>query len=122
VTGHGLPMRGGALAEGLRRLVAHFEEEMPRKGRYVRQPAVFGDEQYARYENVDGYTVVYDEAKGLYCYATLAVNRLVSTGVPVDQPPPAGLARHLQESQAVRLAKIEERTLRHHPHELVQFQ
>jgi len=74
---------------------------------------VFGDEHYARYEDVDGFTVIYDEARGLFCYADLAGNRLVSTGVPVDQPPPPGLVRHLQESLAVKKAKIEERELRH---------
>ena len=40
ITGHGLPMRGAELAEGLRRLAEHFREEMPRRGRYVFQPAV----------------------------------------------------------------------------------
>lgn len=76
---------------------------------------VFGDERYARYENVDGYTAVYDEAAGLFCYAQLAGNRLVSTGVPLDQPPPPGVVRHLQESAAVKRAKVEERMLLHHP-------
>ncbi len=32
---------------------------------------VFGDEFYARYETKDGYTVVYDPDRGLYCYALL---------------------------------------------------
>ena len=32
---------------------------------------VFGDEFYARYETVSGYTVVYDGGRGLYCYADL---------------------------------------------------
>lgn len=74
---------------------------------------VFGDEHYARYETVDGYTVVYDEAQGQFCYAGLAGNRLISTGVPLDQPPPAGVVRHLQESAAVKRARIEERELMH---------
>lgn len=30
---------------------------------------VHGDEFYSRYETVDGYTVVYDVDRGLYCYA-----------------------------------------------------
>ncbi len=30
---------------------------------------VIGDEHYAQYETIDGYTVVYDVEKGLYCYA-----------------------------------------------------
>src|SRR5215216_2152103 len=74
---------------------------------------VFGDEHYARYEDLDGYTVIYDEAKGQYCYADLAGNRLVSTGVTIDQPPPPGLVRHLQESLAVKRAIIEEHELQH---------
>ena len=41
---------------------------------------VFGDERYARYEDIDGYTMVYDKARGLFCYATLAGNRFASTG------------------------------------------
>jgi len=75
----------------------------------------FGDERYARYEDIDGYTVVYDEAVGRFCYADLAGNRLTSTGVPLDQPPPAHLVRHLQESPAVKRAKIEEARLRRSP-------
>lgn len=39
-TGHGHPMSGEALREGLHRLVAHFDELKPHRGRYVRQPAV----------------------------------------------------------------------------------
>ena len=63
---------------------------------------VFGDERYARYEDIDGYTMVYDKARGLFCYATLAGNRFVSTGVPLDQPPPPTVVRHLRESLAVK--------------------
>ena len=40
ITGHGLPMRSGELEEGLKRLVHNFRAEMPRRGRYVFQPAV----------------------------------------------------------------------------------
>src|SRR5262245_18205505 len=32
---------------------------------------VFGDEFYARYETLDGHTVVLDTDLGLYCYATV---------------------------------------------------
>ena len=62
---------------------------------------VFGDEIYAHYESLDGYSTVYDDELGLFCYARLAAGRFRSTGVPLDQPPPAGLARHLQEAAAV---------------------
>lgn len=76
---------------------------------------VSGDEHYARYENEEGYTVLYDAGVGLFCYAALHGNRLRSTGVPLDQRPPAGLVRHLQESEAVRQAKAEERQLAKRP-------
>lgn len=76
---------------------------------------VFGDEHYARYETEDGYTAVYDDAIGMWCYAALPANRLVSTGVPVDQLPPRGVVRHLQESQATKRARIEERELTRRP-------
>ena len=28
---------------------------------------VFGDEHYARYENLDGYSALYDDQLGLFC-------------------------------------------------------
>jgi M6 family metalloprotease-like protein len=74
---------------------------------------VFGDEHYARYEDIDGYTVIYDKTEGRFYYADLSGNRFVSSGVTLDSPPPPHIVRHLQESQAVKLAKIEERTLLH---------
>ena len=41
VTGHGVAMRGARLERGLRDLAAHFAETaVPRRGRYVRQPAM----------------------------------------------------------------------------------
>ena len=83
---------------------------------------VFGDEHYARYEQDDGYSVVYDQAKGLFCFADLAGNRLVSTGVPIDELPPSHLARYLQETPAVRRAKSEQRALLHHPPEAANFE
>ncbi len=49
VTGHGLPVRGEALRNGLRMLADNFEQlGMPRDGRYVREPAV-ADETGTRY-------------------------------------------------------------------------
>ena len=78
------------------------------------QLRVFGDEHYARYETVDGYTAVYDRSLGpvLLCRACRATGS-ISTGVPIDQPPPVGIVRHLQESPATKRARIEEREL--HP-------
>jgi M6 family metalloprotease-like protein len=72
---------------------------------------VFGDEHYARYEDLAGYSVVYDPGLGRFCYAALQGNRFRSTGVPVDQPPPNGLVRHLQESPAAQEAHTEERRM-----------
>ena len=73
---------------------------------------VFGDEHYARYENEGGYTVVYDEAVGKFCYARLSGSELRSTGASADGPPPSGLARHLQEAAAVVDVKSRARRLR----------
>jgi M6 family metalloprotease-like protein len=72
---------------------------------------VFGDEHYARYEDLEGYTVVYDRDLGAFCYARLAADRFRSTGIAVSQPPPAGLVRHLQEPDAVRATKAQARLL-----------
>ena len=57
---------------------------------------VSGDEFYARYEDVNGYSAVYDAELGLFCYARLAAGTFRSTGVPLSEPPPVGLPRHLQ--------------------------
>ena len=73
---------------------------------------VFGDEHYARYETRSGYTVVYDDDAGLFCYARLAAGVFRSTGVAISNPPPAGLARHLKESSAASEAKTEARKAR----------
>lgn len=71
---------------------------------------VFGDEFYARYETVSGYTVIYDGSRGLYCYADLLNGQFISTGIPLSKEPPAGLRRHLKESPDVRNQKF---SLRH---------
>ena len=76
-----------------------------------------GDEFYARYEDLSGYTVVYDTDRGCYCYTTLAAGRFVSTGVPLYKPPPTGLRRHLKEAPAVRNEKFERRYERLRPRE-----
>lgn len=69
------------------------------------QLVVFGDELYARYETLDGYSAVYDDASGLFCYARLVDGAFVSSGVPVTAPPPPGAVPHGKESDAVRQAK-----------------
>ncbi len=58
---------------------------------------VFGNHDYSRYETITGFTVIHDHGKGLFCYARESGDRLVSTEVPVDQPPPIGIVRHLTE-------------------------
>lgn len=67
---------------------------------------VYGDDMFARYETLTGYTALYDEGPGLYCFAQRAgadaAARLVSTGVPVTDRPPAGVPRHLHEPREVR--------------------
>lgn len=82
----------------------------------------FGDEHYARYENIDGYTAIYDQASERYCFADLAGNRFISSGVPIDQRPPAGIVRHLQESAAVKRAKSEQQHMLRRPPHLMAFE
>ena len=68
---------------------------------------IFGDEFYARYETLDGYTVVFDKDHGCYCYALLASGRFVSSGVPIGKLLPDGLRKHLKEEPAVYNEKFE---------------
>ena len=70
------------------------------------QLRIYGDEFYARYETLDGYSVVYDTDRGEYCYATLAAGRFVSSGVPIGKPIPPGIRRHLKEEPEVRNEKF----------------
>jgi hypothetical protein len=70
---------------------------------------VEGDEWYANYETPSGYSAVYDEDAGLFCYARLRAGRFESTGVPVTEPPPAGLEPHARESDDIRMSKVAER-------------
>ncbi|MBI5750578.1 MAG: M6 family metalloprotease domain-containing protein [Hydrogenophilales bacterium] len=71
--------------------------------------AVFGDEFYARYETLDGFTVVYDLDLGLYCYADLQNGQLVSSATPLGKNPPMGIRRHLKDSPGIRNAKFKQR-------------
>jgi len=59
---------------------------------------VFGDEFYARYETVNGYTVVYDLNFGCYCYAEVIDGQLVSSTIPISKRPPTGIRKHLSAS------------------------
>jgi len=73
---------------------------------------VDGDEHYARYETLTGYTAIFDPERGQYCYAELSAGVFRSTGVPVTADPPAGLARHLQESPEVIALQTQARRYR----------
>ena len=80
---------------------------------------VSGDEFYARHETLDGFTVVYDNRMGLYCYAILVQGRFKSTEIPTHKRPPSGTRRHLQESPEVRAIKFEQRFRNLYPQERV---
>lgn len=70
---------------------------------------VFGDEFYARYETADGYSVIFDRELGRFAYALLQDGRFVSSGVDLDRSPPPGVTPHLEESNEVRMSKVENR-------------
>lgn len=76
---------------------------------------VSGDEHYAHYETVDGYTVIYDTDLGLFCYAVLVDSQFVSSGVPMSEAPPAGIRRHIEETEAVRQEKFNLRRIARQP-------
>lgn len=81
----------------------------PQKNGEDIQLRVYGDEFYARYETLDGYTVVYDLDRDFYCYAVLAKGRLISSGAPTYKPVPLGVVRHLQEDKEIRNKRFDER-------------
>ncbi|MGI5400745.1 M6 family metalloprotease domain-containing protein [Streptomyces sp. CA-135486] len=74
---------------------------------------VFGDDKYARYETMDGYSVVYDKEQDGYCYAGLngsgTERYFTSTGVRIADGPPEGLPRHLREGQKYRRKQVTDR-------------
>ncbi len=82
------------------------------------QLRIFGDEFYARYETLDGYTVVFDEDHGSYCYAILASGRFVSSGVPIPKRRPTRLMKHLKEDPLVRNEKFEQNYNHFRPREV----
>ncbi len=85
------------------------------------QLVAFGDDKYARYETLDGYSVTYDADRGAYCYAETygagAERRFVSSGVLISEPPPEGLPRHLREGQLYRREVFKDRVLAAIPEE-----
>ena len=71
-----------------------------------------GDEFYAVFETLEGYTVVFDPAREAYCFAQAAPGGdLASSGVEVHLGNPAalGLPRHLRADLAVRLEQVRQR-------------
>jgi hypothetical protein len=73
------------------------------------QLKVYGDEFYARYETVEGYTVIYDQELGCFVYAILKDGSFGSSGIALDKSPPGGIQHHLEESGEIRGAKAENR-------------
>lgn len=67
---------------------------------------VFGDEFYSRRETLEGYTVIYDDHQGQYCYAILQDGHFASSGVPISRLPPQGLQLHLEEPELIRRGKF----------------
>lgn len=90
---------------------AIFEEtlKLPQENGKEVELVVFGDEFYARYETLDGYTAVYDTIKSKFCYAELVNGYLVSSGIHTGRKPPRRLRRHLREASRVRNLKFENR-------------
>ena len=70
---------------------------------------VFGDEFYSRRETKNGYTTIYDDKLGQYCYAILIEGQFASSGIPISKPPPQGLQSHLEETESVRRDKFNRR-------------
>ncbi|MEM9936435.1 MAG: M6 family metalloprotease domain-containing protein [Bacteroidota bacterium] len=68
---------------------------------------VQGDEFYARYETLDGYTVLYDPARGCYCYAKVLNGRFFSSGISIQKPAPPELPKHLKENEEIRNEKFD---------------
>lgn len=71
-----------------------------------------GDEFSARFETLDGYTVVFDQGLKAYCFARLGTDgRLVSTGVQPQRGDPValGLATGLRMNPDVRKQMVLER-------------
>jgi M6 family metalloprotease-like protein len=72
-----------------------------------------GDEFYANFETMDGYTAVFDQTLKAYCYAELAADesQLVSTGIQVHRgdPEALGLSQHLRLGQEAVNRQVQER-------------
>ena len=73
---------------------------------------VYGDERYARYETVDGYSVIYDDVAGLFVYASLEDGAFTATSTPATEPPPERAVLHGKESPGARRERIAARERR----------
>lgn len=71
---------------------------VPQRGGPAIDLRVYGDEFHARYESLNGYTVVEDDITGLFSYADVRDGRFCSTGIPAAAPPPPGLLAHAHEA------------------------
>lgn len=75
-----------------------------------------GDEFYATFETLDGYTVVFDQARKAYCFAELSADdgELVSTGVSVSggNSQITGLEKHLRPGIEAMRKQVQERYAR----------
>ena len=69
---------------------------------------VYGDDMHARYETVDGYTVLYNEDVGQYCYAEKTDEGLRPTEVTAGGAPPK-VPRHLHPPKEVRNTAVRDR-------------
>ena len=70
---------------------------------------VFGDEFYSRRETKEGYTAIYDNSLGQYCYAILHEGEFASSGTPISETPPPGLQPHLEEAEPIWREKFARR-------------
>ncbi len=78
---------------------------------------VWGDEFYSRRETKDGYTVIYDDELGQYCYAILQEGEFASSGIPISESPPQELQPHLEEAETIRREKFTKRYTKLRPSE-----
>ncbi len=93
------------------KLFGSVETFTQQDGRVVKLK-VFGDEFYARYETLNGYSAIRE--KGNFYYATLEKGAFVSTGIDILSPPPVDLPKHLLETSKVRQDKVKGKPNRHH--------
>jgi hypothetical protein len=70
---------------------------------------VYGDEFYSRRETPAGYTVIYDESLGQYCYAILREGEFASSRIAISDPPSIGLQPHLEEAAPIKHEKFSRR-------------